>query len=360
MRNVLKFFAAASVFAASTIALFSCDGLKENGYGELVIDMEDYRKIRTRAVEEFPEVEDFLLSVKDSKGNVIYSGTFGDSPESLQVPSGSCYISARSCEFTKPKFSSPVYGDDVCVVVPSGKTVTASLVCTQVNAGIRLKIARTFLSAYPSGALLLKSSDGSLTYSFSEKRFAYFRPGNVSLILTENGTDTKLLTKELSPNELLTLNISVSEKPAEKSGISIEVDTTRIWSMEDYVIGGGESGGTDFDDAYTVEQAKDAIGEKDVWVKGYIVGGDLTASSSGISFQIPFSSRTNIAIASRSSVSSKSSCLAVSLPSGEIRDALNLVDRPELLGRMVYLKCEIVESYYGLVGLKNLTDYKLK
>jgi hypothetical protein len=101
-----------------------------------------------------------------------------------------------------------------------------------------------------------------------------------------------------------------------------------------------------------------SIGEEDVWVSGYIVGGDLTSSSA--SFSPPFSSRTNIVLGPRSSVSSRSSCLAVSLPSGEIRDDLNLVDNPSLLGRKVVVRGDIVGSYYGLPGLKNLTDFDLQ
>ncbi|MGN1210748.1 MAG: DUF6359 domain-containing protein [Candidatus Cryptobacteroides sp.] len=348
------------VAAVVATMVVSCVAASENGFGELVVGVDDNVDAVTRADSEIPDVEDFLLDVRDASGNIIYSGTFGASPEAIQVSAGNCYISVRSSEFAKPKFSCPVYGDDVCVVVPSGGIVNAFLSCSQVNSGIRLKVSPAFLDAYPSAALILKSSDGSLNYSYSEKRFAYFRPGNVNLVLTDNGTDTKLLSRELAPKELLTLNIGVTSSNIQHAGISVSVDTSRVWSSEDYVIGGEDSGGGEPESAYTVDKARDAIGETDVWVKGYIVGGDLTASSSGISFQVPFSSRTNIAIASRSSVTAKSSCIAVNLPSGDIRDGLNLVDRPQLLGRMVYLKGDIVESYYGLVGLKNISEFRLK
>jgi hypothetical protein len=50
--------------------------------------------------------------------------------------------------------------------------------------------------------------------------------------------------------------------------------------------------------------------------------------------------------------------MSVFLPSGKVRDALNLVDNPELLGKKVCLKGDIVESYYGLVGLKNVEAFE--
>ena len=63
------------------------------------------------------------------------------------------------------------------------------LECVQLNSGIRLRIDPEFLEAYPSAALVLKSEEGSLMYSYSEKRTAYFLPGNVSLILTQGDSD---------------------------------------------------------------------------------------------------------------------------------------------------------------------------
>ena len=133
-----------------------------------------------------------------------------------------------------------------------------------------------------------------------------------------------------------------------------------MWNTESYVIGGGDSSGKgdSVSDALTVSQAIASVGEEEVWVCGYIVGGDLTSSSA--SFDPPFTFRTNIVLGPRSSSSSRSSCISVSLPAGEIRDEINLVDNPHLLGRKVCLKGDLVESYYGMPGLKNLVDYELK
>ena len=99
------------------------------------------------------------------------------------------------------------------------------------------------------------------------------------------------------------------------------------------------------------------VGEEDVWVCGHIVGGDLSSSSA--SFDKPFESRTNLLLGPRSSTDDKEACLSVQLASGEIRNALNLVDNPELLGRKVCIKGDIVESYYGIPGIKNITEYEL-
>jgi hypothetical protein len=135
-------------------------------------------------------------------------------------------------------------------------------------------------------------------------------------------------------------------------GIDVAIDTSRVWLSEEYVLGGGSKS------VLSISQAYDMVGEEDVMVCGYIVGGDLTSSSA--SFEKPFSSRTNLLIGPRSSTSEKSSCLSVQLPSGYLRDDLNLVDNPQLLGRKICLRGDIVEAYYGIPGIKNISEYELQ
>lgn len=321
-----------------------------------------------------PDPDDFILVVTDSKGELVYSGKFSASPETMQVSAGTYNVKIVSQEFSVPAFSKPQYGDEQSVKVPSGGKADVKLNCTQTNCGIKMKIDQSFLTEYPGACLFVKSAEGKLLYSYSEKRIAYFNPGNVSVMMSEGGTDRILLTRNLKRQEILSLNISAAPKASSQNSgadINVAVDTSRNWTNDSYIIGGGSSGGSDSgngggadngepNDAYTVTEAKEHIGKTEVWVEGYIVGGDLTSSSNGISFKTPFSSATNIAIAARSSVSSKSSCMSVQLASGEVRDMLNLRDNPSNLGKKVYIKADIVESYYGLPGLKNIKKAVLK
>lgn len=338
----------------------SCQKTSESGSdaGHLRISFSDYAYRATRAVSDIPDTGEFLLSVTSSSGKVVYEGTFADSPEDLIVEPGSYTVTAVSSVFEKPAFSKPVYGDEQCVVVASGGTYDVVLDCVLVNAGVKLKIAANFLTSYPSASLLLKSDDGKLLYSYSEKRVAYFKPGKVSLVLSDGGVDKTLFTRVLEARQVLVMGISApSGGTGQSSSIKISVDTTKNWIGDEYVIGGGSSGGTAKETAYSVSQAMSEIGVEDVWVYGYIVGGDLTSSS--MSFEKPFESNTNIAIASRTSVTDKESCMSVQLPKGKIRDALNLADNPGMLKKKVYLKGDIVESYFGIPGIKNVTEYQL-
>lgn len=345
------------------LTLSSCDTwLSPAEDGRIEIAFIEDLVLQTRAsTPEIPDTNRFTLKVTGSKGNVLYDGAYGEAPQAILAAAGTYTVSALSNEFKVPAFSSPQYGDSQQVTVKSGQTSHVQLVCRQLNAGIRLKIASAFLTAYPNGSMHLKSDAGKLLYSYSEKRFAYFPPGKVSLVLSDGGSDKTLLTRDLAARDMLTLDISVTAStPAgtNQGGISIKVDTTLNWRSEKYTIGGDGDKGKDPDDAMSVPEAKDNIGAGDVWVYGYIVGGDL--SSSKASFTAPFSSRTNVVIAARAGTKDKSACLSVQLQKGEIRDALNLVDNPDNLGKAVYLQGNIVEAYYGIPGIQNLTGFRWK
>ena len=355
-------------------ALGACDdfGLRSGGQGELRWIIEENGTRASSA--EIPDTNDFILRVSDSQGKVLYEGAYGDSPESLLFNAGSYTVSVHSIEFTAPGFSRPVYGDEQVVVVKAGATVTVRLWCVLENAGVRLQVAPDFLTSYPDGVLFLKSGDTRLMYGYSEKRIAYFKPGPISLILSNNGADEILLSRTLDARTILTLSISAPHGGAATANtISVSVDTTKVWNHESYIIGGGGSGGgsgsggssgedghgDDIDNAYSVSQAPDHVGEDDVWVFGYIVGGDLSTAGTTVKTS-KVTKATHLAIATRSSVTAKASCVAVELPKGKVRDALNLVDHPDLIGSRVYLKGSIVASYFGTTGLKGVSDYVLK
>lgn len=353
----VKVFCLCAMLAESAMSCGMLDDSGNDGKGELRISFADGEL--TRASSEIPDTSDFLITVTGPDGEVIYDGSYGASPESMMVDAGSYTVNVRSCEFKTPAFSKPQFGDEQCVVVPSGGVANVKLTCRQMNSGVRLKIDKSFLTGCPQGSLFLKASSGKLMYSYSEKRIAYFTPGNVSLMLSEDGTDRILMTRRLQPQEILTVSVSAanSQSSSAKESITVAVDTVRNWTNDSYVIGGSSGKGEGSTEALTVSQALASVGEEDVWVCGYIVGGDLTSSSA--SFETPFSSRTNIVLGPRSSTTSRASCLSVQLPSGEIRDDINLVDNPSMLGRKISLRGDIVEAYYGMPGIKNITDYEL-
>ena len=180
-------------------------------------------------------------------------------------------------------------------------------------------------------------------------------------------TGTTIYTADIGRGEIMTLKLDVAENltkvdPVTAAGITIYVDTLRTRTSREFAWDGSTAGDSGPSDALpagsvSVAQASGMAGSSGVWVCGYIVGGDLT--SSGCSFEGPFSSRTNLAIADTPSCSERERCMSVQLAVGDIRNALNLVDNPSNLGRRVYLKGDVVEAYYRLPGLQKLSEYRL-
>lgn len=360
MKKILSVFTA-SVLGLALLAAGSCrkSGKEDTAPGTLMFRFEGNPRELSKVSQELPDTNDFLITVTDGAGNVIFDDIYCNLPEAMDVEPGSYGIFVRSEDFGGLAFSSPQYGDEQCVVVPPAGIMTVELGCRQINSGIKLDISPDFLTEYPDGVLFVKAGDRRLMYSYSEKRIAYFSPGSVSVILSDGGKESVLLTRTVAAQEILTLKVSVSSGgSAASKGITISLDTSRVWTNETYLLGDEGSKGATYEDALTVSQALASVGRDDVWVSGFIVGGDLT--SAGASFSPPFKSASNLMLGPRSTASSRDNCIAVQLPSGDVRDALNLAENPGMLGRLVCIHGDIEGSYFNMVGLKSVSDFVLR
>ena len=113
------------------------------------------------------------------------------------------------------------------------------------------------------------------------------------------------------------------------------------------------------DSPYTVKGASLNQNGGYAWVKAYIVGyiptGDNTSSTiSDIIFGTEGAGPTNIVIATSADSKDINNCMAVQLPSGDVRNALNLQAHPENLGKEVLLY-GTMEKYFGSAGVKTVT-----
>ena len=341
-----------AALAALLVLPVSCQDLfRSNRTGTLRIRLQDARPTPTRAGGQ--DVGEFLLTVTDASGETWYEGAFSDSPDELTVPAGNYTVSAVSAEFDEPAFDAPQWGDTQVVSVPSGGSISVLLVCQQLNSGLRLVVERSFRDAFPDGRLYLKSFEGLLEYGYDEDRTAFFLPGKITVSLDDDGFVQTLFSRNLEERQILSVRLSANID-TRSGGIDIQVDTTREWLSENFTLGG--SGGGDIEEAYDVETARAHAGEKGVWVCGYIVG--IATNTAKFAFEPPFSKNTNLVLGSRTSSTDKEHLLTVELRAGDIRDALNLQDHPDLVGEKVYLKGDLVSAYYGIPGLKAPNEYQ--
>lgn len=107
--------------------------------------------------------------------------------------------------------------------------------------------------------------------------------------------------------------------------------------------------------ALNPQSTTDAV-ESGVWAKGYIVGyyEDYAAH-----FEAAKTQRANILLSDTPDASDAAQCICIQLVAQtDVRNALNLVDNPAMLGREVSVKGDVMK-YNTLPGIKNTSEYKL-
>lgn len=163
--------------------------------------------------------------------------------------------------------------------------------------------------------------------------------------------------------------------PLEENGLNIPYDCNGVYDViftpgdnptlflqrvSDVVIEKGTS-----ENPWTVTEllAKDPDTEAittGTWTTGYIVGWvNGKAYETGVQFEFAEGvevSTTNILIAASKDERDYTKCMPVQLPSGEVRDALNLFANPDNLGCRVDLFGNF-EKYFSVAGIKAVSDY---
>ena len=297
------------------------------------------------------DTNNFILTIYSTQGEKIYDGYYGERPHEIVVTPGSYDVGVYSSRFTPPKFSSPQLGDEQTIIVEEGTQARVTFLCKQINAGLMLKFSNDFKTKFPGNGIYIRQNENDLEYEYSQSKYAFVSTAPFNLIYKNEGKDTVILTKSLLAGQMVTMNLSYSESNTTASVISVQIDTTREWISYNYNLGLKIPTG-----AYSIEEAKSHIGEK-IPVFGYILGGDPTTTA--IRVGPPFESKSAIVIAPSMTERNRNNMFVVELPSGAIRDALNLVTNPDILGMPVLITGSIVESYYGYIGIKNTKNYAL-
>jgi len=119
--------------------------------------------------------------------------------------------------------------------------------------------------------------------------------------------------------------------------------------------GGGTGSGTGTkEDPYSVTAAISNNTGLKQWVKGYIVGAaEFVAKGNTFHFDAPFGSvNTNVMIADSPDETNSDNVMVVQLPSGTVRDILNLADNTGNHKKEVLVRGGL-EDYFGQPGMKN-------
>ena len=360
-RKAAKGFAIAFATFAAALSVAGCALADRSEKATLLLSIRQENTFATKAAgDPMPDTNQFILKIENAAHEYIYYGLYGSKPARINVPAGSYSLSLVSEELDAPEWENPVYGDAVDIIAASGESVSVNFLCKMVNSGLRVKMTDRYVAKYP-GSLTVSQENGYLDYTSSETRFGYFDAGNATFsAVASDGSRQSLFSKQLTAGQMLTLTLDAGSMDAGGT-ISVTVDTTATYLSQTIMVDQyrqSEGDGLTWGTAYSIADAA-SHPEENVWVWGYIVGGDLT--STGINYEVPFSKNSNLAIAASPSCRTRTECMSVELASGsDIRETVNLVDHPAMLGHKIYIQGTVKESYFGMPGLKSIKEFHLE
>ena len=172
-------------------------------------------------------------------------------------------------------------------------------------------------------------------------------------------------------NTFYKANVDVPAEFLGKSGVVFALRYTATvkagtWEVKNFKVAHGKAENAETETPeeageYTVAQALAAYvagSATPAVVKGYIVGSIDDKSISDANFSGTAVLKTNLLLADNADETDIAKCLAVQLPSGKVRDALNLVDNPGNYKKLVTLTGSL-EKYFGVAGLKDVKAYTI-
>ena len=96
---------------------------------------------------------------------------------------------------------------------------------------------------------------------------------------------------------------------------------------------------------------------EEVWIKGYIVGYIDGNSATGFNPDVPRDTiQTEIVIADSEDETEITNCVAVQLPTGAVREALDLFTNPGNFSKVVWLQGKL-QKYFGMAGMKSTSAF---
>ena len=337
----------------SLLALAACESLSWSEKGQGILSLQIQNDARVFVKSTVPTA-DYEVVITTAGGEQILSERYASLPEQIMLDPGKYKVRAVSEAIGDPAFDKPIYGATLDVTVEAGVNNTVQMTCAQINAGLRIVYEPEFVSNYANYTVDVSGDDGNLQYVKTETRTGYFAPGTLNIYLEIDGEDSYSLSKNVSPRDMLVLTVaSIPGTPGNEQGISlsIDVDTTRTWRREQWRPGGPADGSTPAS-AYSVTEAIQLAAGEDVWICGYIVGGDV--STSAIKTSPPFTAASNLALADSPLETERGNCMAVEISAAPkaIKDAFNMtVNGSELLGQRVWFKGNIA-AYFGKPGIR--------
>lgn len=245
--------------------------------------------------------------------------------------------SIKAADFGMPAFNKPIYGAKETKTITLGTRTSFSLVCTQMNAGIRFVFDKTVTDYYGEPNMVIADKETpskTLGFTMDDEEagnIAYFEaPSTLRIYFKDGVTPVKIggsdyVEIEPESRDLYTITLKTSSLTGSEIMLEVSVDKGTNNKYPEFGVGNVEGAGT-VSSPFSVHDAINAIPATNVWIQGVVIGsGTITRSASS----------TNILLGMTED-SPEMDCLVVELTEGsDIQKALNVQDNPKLVGTRV-------------------------
>lgn len=266
--------------------------------------------------------------------------------------------------YSLPAMNKPIYGaGPETQTLAKNSTAVFTMVCTQLNAGVRFVFDESVTDFYPNiKAMIAEKLTPALYLDYAPVNetagdIAYFTAGKtVTISLKDDETPVNIggetsMDFDLAAKELLTITLKTSSQEEGKIVINVTVDTDTDETSPEFGVGDAEGDGSEAS-PFSVGDAINSMPAQAVWVEGVIVGSTTLTRSYAAN---------NILIGAEVGAA-PGKCIVLELPEeSEWRSLLNLVDYPENVGRSIRIKGDVAGrsddfSSDAFAVLSNISD----
>lgn len=239
MRTNYVFLIAVAMCIAATLCGCSKSNINDaGGYGTLKLNLNSDQTVTSVTGITKAAVQPTDLTVSILKGGQLknrYSPIGVAAKEIALAPGNDYLITAYSEELSSPAFDNPVYGDSLQFTITAEQSLPLSLVCTQINAGVKIVYGNTFKGLYSTYTTSISDAYGFLTYGgATTASTGYFAPGTVQIMIIADG---KVFNQSftLKAKHLYTLTID-QEDPGTKGDLSLSLSVSTDVTEENITI----------------------------------------------------------------------------------------------------------------------------
>lgn len=149
-----------------------------------------------------PDINNFTIAVLQNNSIKLSWDKYADFTDGTEIPAGNYTLKAAYGNIETQGFDAPYYEGIEDFSIKKSESTDVSVTCRLANVKITTEYTETFKKYFTDYSVKIRPAGGSdITFSKSETRAAYVKPGKVSIYMTGSKQQGNKVTFEPSPIE---------------------------------------------------------------------------------------------------------------------------------------------------------------